>query len=275
MLLFGVTIATMIGLGWMAVERSVERAVPAFAASTDSEAIERGRQLAIAGCSCHGNLGGPLSGGTEPLFDSLPLGTLWAPNLTPGGVLARYSDAELARATREGIDPTGRPLAIMPSHLFRTMADRDLAAIIGFLRSQPGVERDVPARRLGLLPYLLVGTRVVPTSVQPAVTGPISGPLPAAEPGYGLYVARMLSCVECHGENLSGGTPRSFGPPAGPDLLIVAHRNSFETFAHAVRNGVGSDGRPLNPRVMPWPGYSVLGDEELQAIYEFLRSAGS
>ncbi len=33
----------------------------------------------------------------EQFTNTIPLGTLWAPNLTPGGSLGRYSNGELAR----------------------------------------------------------------------------------------------------------------------------------------------------------------------------------
>jgi len=267
------TLATLTGLGWMALETPRRRAVTDFAAATDSASLARGRVLATAGCSCHGNSEGTLSGSPQPLFDDLPLGTLWAPNLTPGGSLGRYSNGELARAIREGLDANGRPLALMPSRLFREMSDADLAATLGFLRAQPAVAHRVPARHLGPLHYLLVSTRVLPSPVQPRIAGHVSGPMPQPDPGYGRYMSRILRCVECHGDDLEGGRAGRFRAEPGPELVLAAHEGSYQAFARAVREGVGSDGRRLQPHVVPWCFYSLLGDDELRAIYEFIRAS--
>lgn len=270
LVLSALTLVTLTALGWMTSELPRRRPVQEFTAASDAASIERGRSIATAACSCHGNAEGALSGGSRPMLEGA-FGTLWAPNLTPGGPAARYTDAELARAIREGLDPRGRPLALMPTHLFRDMSDRDLAATVGFLRAQPAVERSVPPRRLGPLHYLLVSTRVVPSPVLAPLQGPVPGPLPHPEPGYGRYLSRIVRCVECHGEEMKGGRRGLFRAPPGPDLLLPAHGGSYDEFARAVREGVGADGRRLEPHRIPWTFYALLGDNELHAIYEALR----
>ena len=89
--------------------------------------------VATGGCMhCHGdNLsGGPIAGA--------PPNTPPAANLTPGGELAGWSDADIVRALREGVRPGGAPLnPLMPWRFTRLMTDDEIAAVIGYLRSVP------------------------------------------------------------------------------------------------------------------------------------------
>jgi mono/diheme cytochrome c family protein len=73
---------------------------------TDSASIEAGQEWAAVLCSgCHGeNLAG-----TE-FFNSPDLGTINAPNLTPGGAGKPYTDLDWDRAIRHGVARDNRPL---------------------------------------------------------------------------------------------------------------------------------------------------------------------
>jgi hypothetical protein len=63
--------------------------------------IARGERLAYLCANCHSSNGQlPLGGGTENFVEAL--GTLVAPNLTPGGPLKDWSDSEIVRAIRAG-----------------------------------------------------------------------------------------------------------------------------------------------------------------------------
>ena len=105
----------------------------------DSVALARGAHLAdaIGGCAdCHGeDLGG------QVFIDDPGLGRVVAPNLTPGGRLASWSDADLVRAIRHGVSKDGRRLLIMPSEEYNHLSDEDAAALIAYLRSRPAVRR--------------------------------------------------------------------------------------------------------------------------------------
>jgi mono/diheme cytochrome c family protein len=104
---------------------------------------------------------------------------------------------------------------------------------------------------------------------------PVPGPvMPAAVPRgptveYGAYVAGFIDCAICHGEDLSGGTnPLA---PAGPSLASV---NSWtaEQFIAAMRTGVSPTRGPLDPDEMPWEYIGLLDDDELTALYEFVKT---
>jgi mono/diheme cytochrome c family protein len=84
---------------------------------------------------------------------------------------------------------------------------------------------------------------------------------------------RVLGCVGCHGEGLSG---RKFLDIPGvatlhaSNLTFVARRSSDQQLAQAIRQGVGYDGRPL--LVMPSEGYQFLSDTELAALIAAIRA---
>jgi hypothetical protein len=66
------------------------------------------------------------------------LGTLTAPNLTPDPEtrLGRWSDDEMGRAIREGVDPDGSALfPLMPYGCYRHVSDEDLPSIVVYLKS--------------------------------------------------------------------------------------------------------------------------------------------
>ena len=113
---------------------------------------ERGAYLVQGpmGCgNCHTPMGpeGPMAG--MDLAGTLILDQegikAYSANITPGGRVAQWSDAELAKAIREGIRPDGSVIGPpMPFALYRHISDDDLAAIVAYLRTVPAVDHEVP-----------------------------------------------------------------------------------------------------------------------------------
>ena len=66
-----------------------------------------------------------------------PWGVSVSRNLTPGpGGLKDWSDAEIARAIRTGVDREGKPLKPpMGFYFYKTIDDADMAALVAYLRS--------------------------------------------------------------------------------------------------------------------------------------------
>lgn len=98
--------------------------------------VEYGEYLInINGCrGCHGvELAGGKPGDPESML---------APNLTPGGDLAAWTDAEFIEAFRTGILPSGRRLVpkFMPWTYKGRMTDDELKAIFMYLQSLPALE---------------------------------------------------------------------------------------------------------------------------------------
>jgi cytochrome c553 len=92
-----------------------------------------GRYLAdIAGC--HGCHGYGLSGGRVAGPASFPP----AANLTPAGAIGRWTEADFARAMREGRRPDGSEInEFMPWRIYAHMTDDELRALWLHLRSAP------------------------------------------------------------------------------------------------------------------------------------------
>jgi mono/diheme cytochrome c family protein len=245
----------------------------------DASLVARGRHLSQIRCAgCHASdLAEPdvLSGGTENYLafpGGRSLGTLVAPNLTPAGTLGHASDLEIARAIRQGISVHGGALLVMPSPAFRLISDRDLAALVAFLRTQSGVTRAAPARRLNLLAYLVLGLHKVEDSVVPPVIVPVPDVPLDSTVAYGGYLAGYLGCAECHGPALRGGISGQL-MPLGPDLRAFAAAHDSSAFALALRHSVKPAGRAVDPARMPWTSYSRLTDSEVSAMLGFLRSS--
>ena len=85
--------------------------------------------------------------------------------------------------------------------------------------------------------------------------------------------ARILGCVSCHGEGLSGRMMFDGGPLGqvwAPNLNALAAQASDQQLAQAIRQGIGHDGRALF--VMPSPMYSRLSDGEVAALIAWIRA---
>ena len=248
--------------------------VATLAVPGNAEQVARGRYRvsAVPGCvSCHAT-----SPTSEPptldgalMRDLLPFGEFYAPNLTPGGRLSSYTDGELERAIREGIAHDGRVLAIMPSENFKRMPDDDVEAIIAYLRSQPAVQRETPPLRPNLMGYILIGTGLAAPSVQPPEAN-VSAPRRSPTAEYGDYLATIGDCRACHGPLLDGEN-RPTGAPPGPNLRVVKAWTG-EQFIATLRSGVDPWGHQLDPAVMPWPQFGRATDDDLRALYEYLKS---
>ena len=106
-------------------------------AQTDAVTLEYGTYLGnIAGCTgCHGP---GLSGGPIP---SAPPDWPVAMNLTPGGELVGWTEADFINTIRTGINPNGYQLRNeMPWQTYGQMSDDELKAIWLFIQSVPAKE---------------------------------------------------------------------------------------------------------------------------------------
>lgn len=235
------------------------------------ERIQRGEHIADVFCvECHSPTGEkPMVGGRDVSTDfPIPVGQMISGNLTPGGPLKDWTDGEIMRALREGVDPQGRRLVVMKSIYARYLSDEDLHSLIAYLRSQPAVEQEHrhPLDRPNLLGLLVFGAGMVPDL--PPVTGEIVAPPKAATAEYGQYILSYQDCRSCHGDNLNGGTS-SIGP-AGPPLRSVMGWTQ-EQFIATMRTGVNPGGHHLQPP-MPWKAIARMDNEELQAMYLYITS---
>ena len=271
-LLFGL-VSAVSGVGLVEFYAPRGQPVQALRVAGTAEQIARGEHLANAFCvECHSPTGElPLIGGVDLGQDlPLPLGSFISVNLTPAGPLKDWSDGQIMRILREGVDPNGRPLIMMNAVRARYMSDEDLHAIIAYLRSQPaaGEPTPEPPDRPNLLAAIMLALNLVPS--EPPVTGPISARPKAATAEYGQYLVSFQDCRICHGPNLDGNPTSPLVDPAGPNLRVVKGWTA-EEFVRTIRTGVDPSGHELSP-VMPWRTIARLDDTELNAIYTYLLS---
>src|SRR5579859_3696270 len=247
------------------------------------EQIARGERLAHICTGCHSpDRQLPLSGNNFiTTFAFPPVGTFYAPNLTPTGNIQAWTDGEVIRAIREGVHKNGRSLIVMPSEVLRNMSDDDVQAVVAYLRSQPAVGGPTPDNQWNTLGAIMINLLDFQTAQAPV--GQVTAPQPGT-PEYGQYMVNIIGCRQCHGDNLAGkvdnGQP---GPPPGPNLTkIVPYwtEAQFMAFFHTgtLPDGSqvpqeklpnGADGGPI----MPWNGVrAVATDAELHDIYSYLHS---
>ncbi len=237
--------------------------------------LERGKHVFthISSCVvCHGGDGGGAAFITDPM-----MATLYAPNLTkgPGGVGVAYGDADYDRAIRRGVRPDGTRLIIMPSWSYAALSDDDAASVIAYIRSLPPVDRVTPRVQLGPIARMLIVTHKLPFDATRLLDEglPPSPPPAAVNAEYGQYLGRAGGCMGCHGTHLSGG--HLVGSPDDPPAANITPTGigtwSLADFTRTMRTGTNPKGRVLNP-FMPWRTAGQMTDDELSAIYTFLKT---
>ncbi|MBI3243240.1 MAG: c-type cytochrome [Chloroflexi bacterium] len=244
------------------------------------EQIARGEYLADIGCvGCHGQVDAdgkptekfPLSGGYN-IAEAEGfgfVGQLATENLTPGGKLASYSDGELFRAIRHGVNKDGQSLGFMSLLPFGQMSDDDTKAVVAFLRSQPAVTLSNPTGdNINFVGALLFGAGMFP-SPEPkpdSITAPPAGPTA----DYGKYVATFGECRGCHGPDVTGVEASSLGP-AVPNPRPFISTLTAEQFVETMRSGTRPNGVAF-PETMPWQNASKMSDDDLAALYAYLTA---
>jgi mono/diheme cytochrome c family protein len=209
------------------------------------------------------------------------------PNITPdpGTGIGRWSDAEIATAIREGRRPDGSIIGPpMPIEVYRGLSDRDVAAIVAYLRTVPPVRHAVAERSSYPSP---------PTAHGPPV-GHVPDP-PANDPvARGAYLAGPVAhCTTCHTPQGSSGRydwsrtgagGNHFAGPWGEAVSrnITPHPKhgigawTDDAIIHALTRGIAADGRPLAPpmssRVSRW---AQMPERDLRDLVAYLRSLPS
>ncbi len=261
-------------------------ALPAGAESL----LERGAYLmrGIVACgNCHtvqtpeGPLPGKELAGGNPIVEP-NLFTAYPSNITPDREtgIGAWSDEEIIAAIREGRRPDGTIIGPpMPIGLYRGLSDRDVRALVAYLRAVPAVRHEVPKSDYNI---------PLPPAYGPPV-GSVAA-VPRDDPvAYGAYLAGPAGhCIECHTpfvqgrpdfENRlgAGGFPfhMPFGVVVSPN--ITPHpsdgigRYTDAQVKRIITNGIRPDGTRLLPP-MGVRYYRNISDRDLDAILAYLRS---
>jgi alcohol dehydrogenase (quinone), cytochrome c subunit len=95
----------------------------------------------------------------------------------------------------------------------------------------------------------------------------------------GAYLARAGDCVACHTAG-PGQAPFAGGLPINSPFGVIYSTNitpdpidgignfTLDDFSHAVRNGIGKDGRRLYP-AMPYPSFTAITDQDVHSLYDY------
>ncbi len=265
-------------VGGRKIGRRFDVARETVALPSDSASLAEGeRRSIVLGCTdCHAaNLAGRAMI-DAPIFAVLP-GT----NLTrgDGGVGAVYGAADYERAIRHGVDVDGRALMIMPSADYAHLADDDVGRLVAYLLQVPAVDNVVSDRSIG--PVGRIASAIAPRGLFPAyeIDHRVEHPASVARGvtiAFGEYLTRP--CRGCHGADLEGGRVPGAGDAAPPAGSLVAGESTDldswrETdFVRALRQGIRPDGSSIDP-AMPWQTFALHTDEELRAMWRYLRHA--
>ena len=269
-----------VGLQVRAFAASVDKVyavpIPSVTRSSDPLVLARGQHLveSLAPCTdsnCHGH---DLAGGKT--IEIGPLGTFTAPNVSAGGLGAVYSDGELMRLFRHGIKRDGRSVRFMPSHEFNWLSDDDFAAVIGYVRSLPPVQKGNGPFQIGLLGKVLDRHDMIPLDIARRIDHEHVelAPPPSPTATYGAFIAR--ECTGCHGQTLSGGRIPGAPPELPVPLNLTPHATglngwSFDDFRHTLTTGLSKSGKKLDD-MMPVATYRKLDDTEMHALWAYLAS---
>ncbi|MEQ8523442.1 c-type cytochrome [Gracilimonas sp.] len=217
-------------------------------------------------------------------------GNYYASNLTPAN-LDNWTDGEIYRAVTEGVSKDGRALfPIMPYPNYAKMNKEDIYSIIAYLRTLDPVENEVPVSESFFPMNLIINTIPMESELaeeEPDKTDPVS---------WGKYLVTAASCMDCH-TPMEQGTPIPGMTLAGgmefpmEDGSIVRTANitpdiktgigswteqqfvsRFKYYADSTFNFHEVAHGEFNT-AMPWSMYAQMSEDELKAIYAYLRTA--
>jgi hypothetical protein len=219
-------------------------------------------------------------------------GRVAAQNITPDEQygLGKWTDGEILRAIREGVDRNGDALfPMMPYEHLRNMSDEDAKSVVVYIRTLKPIHSGVPDKKLNFPLNFIV--KFIPRPLE----GPVAHPDPKDSVAYGKYLTTIGGCHECHtphddhnaliaGKDFSGGwemsgpwgrnytanltpMPYTFVGRATKDEFI----GRFKAFAGFTPETAPA-AKPGRNTVMPWISYASLTDQDLGAIYDYLRT---
>jgi mono/diheme cytochrome c family protein len=271
----------------MLVAACAAAAVSASTAAAET-LYQRGKYLVetIAACgNCHTPVGpkGPIMARAFSGGPPLPGKGFkaFATNITPDKEtgIGKWTDAQIIRAIREGVRPDGsivRPP--MPIELYRRMSDRDVKAIVAYLRRVKPIRARAPKSEYKI---------PLPKSYGPPV-GKVAEVPRANKVAYGAYLAGPVGhCMACHSPLVRGRIDWSragiggeeFPGPWGTSVSrnITPHKTdgigawSDAEIKRAITTGVSKDGSKLLPP-MPYHNYAGVKPADLDAVVAYLRS---
>lgn len=286
-------VAVTATVGWRPLLGPRTRALTDRTFEATPERLARGQYLvtAVAGCLvCHSENDRAadmvVKAGTEGQGRSMALEE--APFVSSANLTADretgvggWSDDMLARAIREGIGHDGRALfPLMPYQNYRHMSDEDLAAVIVYVRTLKPIHKVTPPPAI---PFPV--DRLINAVPQP-IDAPVAAPDRSDPVAYGRYLTTIASCSDCHtpmddhnqpitslpfagGQLIQGSSKRVAAANLTPDPSGIPYYDAdlFVNFMHT-----GFVGAREVTDAMPWATYGKMTDEDLRAIFAYLKT---
>jgi mono/diheme cytochrome c family protein len=219
-------------------------------------------------------------------------GNFYSKNITsdPKTGIGSWSDAQLFHTVTTGVRPNGEPLfPVMPYKHYGQADEKDIKAVLAYIRTLKPIENQVPESEADFPVSLFMRMGPCDAKCSPA-------PDKANTIEYGKYLVNLASCEDCHtprddkgqfieGKFLAGGNNFKFpGMGTVTSANITPHETTGigswtkEQFIARFKQFDGNDDWrvPWEKRgyqtVMPWPEYSGMTEEDLGAIYEYLKT---
>jgi len=305
-IVIALVLAFGLALLWLALRSPRMRPPSAEKIEATLARMARGEYLVlhVADClGCHSDFHSdrfaiPVKVGTEgqggfPFDKKLGVpGLVQAQNITPDEEtgLGAWTDGEIMRAIREGVNRKGEALfPMMPYPYFHEMSDEDVRSVVVYLRTLKPIHHAVAKRRLDFPVNLLVKFAPKPEA------GPVVAPDPKDSLAYGKYLVTIAGCKECHsphddkgqripGQDFSGGwvMPGPWGRVVTanitPDPGSYMGQASREEFIGRIKSfeSLGGENAPLaapgRNTLMPWPRFAGMTEDDLGAIYDYLKT---
>jgi mono/diheme cytochrome c family protein len=235
--------------------------------------------------NCHTPIGpqGPdfskaLSGGLT--FDEPPF-KVTAANITPDPEtgIGKWTDAQIKTLLRKGVRPDGTNVApIMPTGFYEILTEKDLDAIVAYLRTVKPIKNETPAPV-----YKMAFQRdVLPGAEKPMNEADLADPVKR-----GFYLSTAAHCMECHtpldkGRHDftklgSGGMefPGPWGKSVSRNITSSKEKGlgawTDDEIKKAITQGIHRDGSKLKPP-MGYPFYARMTPQDLDAVVAWLRT---
>lgn len=265
------------------------------------ERISRGEYLSnhVAVCmDCHSKrdwtkFTGPVTpgtfGGGGDVFDEkvgFP-GKVMVKNITPASI-GDWSDGELIRAITCGVTKDNSALfPMMPYPNYNRLTQSDLYSIVAYVRNLAPIENKLPDTELNFPLNFIVKTMPLksPTPMKFDRHNPLE---------YGKYLVTIAGCKDCHtqsekgkplpgmefaggeGFQLPGGLVKSANISPDKETGIGSwtkevFMNRFKFYANDSTKYISVSEKDFNTP-MPWLMYAGMTEEDLSAIYDYLRT---
>jgi hypothetical protein len=265
--------------------------------------LERGKYLveSVLGCmDCHAAhdltrfgfpVNGPMGAGGEcqGKAEGMP-GTVCPSNITGDTEtgIGAWTDGEILRAIREGVDREGRALfPLMPYGAYKNLSEEDGRAVVAHLRTLAPVKNPVPQPQIDFPVSFFIKMAPKP------LAGPVAEPSTQDRAAHGQYLAAVSGCQFCHtpidskhvplpGQDFSGGhefkgpwgvvrspnlTPHATGLGDRDEAAFVGLFKAFALDPADVPQVPNAQNT-----IMPWLSRAHMTEQDLGAIFTYLRT---